>query len=76
MINNNTYNDILSAAMESLSVKYSELREHSAEFANGIYTVEMATDFQRHQCMIDADSMEVLGLMSEPAVFSYPYSME
>lgn len=70
MKNNYKYDSILSAALESGNIDYSEICSHETEIIDGYYHVCIITDFQRHEYVVDALSYEVIGYNSEPAAWN------
>ncbi len=67
-----TTNYILNAlaveiALLSVNVKKNELKNCHYEITDGLHSVKLVTDFHSYECLVDSESMEVLGICSEPA---------
>lgn len=60
------YNSALNAALKDLELNKSDIRCPEAELKDGLCCLSFNTDFQRYECMVDSQSLNVLGINTVP----------
>ena len=66
MINCASDSRALDAALKSLALNREEIYSPEARNDGKLCCLNFKTDFQRYECMVDTDSMELMGINSEP----------
>ena len=66
MINSLSDSRALDAALKGLGLKREEIYSPEAGTDGKLCCLNFKTDFQRYECIADKDSMELMGINSEP----------
>lgn len=71
MKNTDIYKNILAEAMKKTSIAFPELYLHNGEMKDGLCHLCIYTGFQKYDIIADPDSMEILGVNTEPFISDY-----
>ena len=67
MKNTSIYDNLVLLAAREAGVNTDEICCSELSISEGLYHVRISTAFQKHECIIEPESMELLGMISEPS---------
>ena len=71
MKNTDIYNNILTEEMKHTNINFAELHSHAGEMKDGLCHLCIYTGFQKYDIIVDPDSLEILGVNTEPFISDY-----